>query len=566
MKIESKDTDIESLLDGSYFYIPRFQRPYSWDDDNLNDFWNDTISSKTEDYFIGSMVVYRKGKQQFGVVDGQQRLTTITILLCVIRDHFLALNSKDLAEGIHQLVERKDRSNKNEFVLKTETSFPYFQEHIQKFNEDAEIDVDIKVEEKNLKNAHALFFKLVSSLLRSIDLDTTINEDEKIDVKINKLIEIRDSVLNLNLIFIKLDNEDDAYLIFETLNTRGKDLALTDLVKNHFSKHLKNRGEVDAAKLKWEKMLGTIHNSSSDIGTDNFIYHFWSSRYEAVTLKKLFPKIKKHVTKARAKSYLDALLKDSDIYRSIHEPSYNWQKNEVEVSRSLHAIQMFKLSQPTPAIMALVRAYNEGKIKYKRLRDTISAIEKFHFIFTAITSSRSSGGISAMYSSFAIKIFESKDSQHASQLIDEFVKKLRDKRPSLEEFKVAFKEVVYTNSNSKQKNLVRYILEKFSINYGYKYPVDFEDLTIEHLAPQNKTGQDDWTESSIGCLGNLIFLDQKANGAVDTKGFHKKKEYLIENDYSVPDFILNCDIWTPDKALEHAEDMANVAYNQIWKI
>jgi len=88
MKIESKDTDIESLLAGAYFHIPRFQRPYSWDEDNLGDFWNDVIVNKSDDYFIGSMVVYKKDKQQFGVVDGQQRLTTITILLCVIRDYF----------------------------------------------------------------------------------------------------------------------------------------------------------------------------------------------------------------------------------------------------------------------------------------------------------------------------------------------------------------------------------------------------------------------------------------------------------------------------------------------
>jgi len=307
MKIESKDTDIESLLVGSYFHIPRFQRPYSWDDENLNDFWNDVVVNQSDAYFIGSMVVFKKDKQQFGVVDGQQRLTTITILLCVIRDYFLKLNSRDLAEGIHQLIERKDRSNKNEYVLKTETSFPYFQEHIQKFNDEVELDIDIQLEEKNLKSADQRFNKLVGSILSAVDLDASIDPEDRRELKIKKLLDVRDAVLNLNLIFITLDNEDDAYLIFETLNTRGKDLALTDLVKNHFSKHLKAKGAVDHATIKWEAMLGTIHNSSADISSDNFIYHFWSSRYEAVPLKKLFPKIKKVIIKAKAKTYLDDL-------------------------------------------------------------------------------------------------------------------------------------------------------------------------------------------------------------------------------------------------------------------
>jgi hypothetical protein len=313
-------------------------------------------------------------------------------------------------------------------------------------------------------------------------------------------------------------------------------------------------------------MLDIIHNSSSDISSDNFIYHFWSSRYEAVPLKKLFPKIKREVTKANAKDYLNDLVSDAKIYRSIHEPSFEWSKNESEVSDSLYALQMFKLSQPTPATIALVRAYRDGKIKYKKLREALSAIEKFHFIFTAITSSRSSGGISAMYSSFAIKLFDSKDSQEAAILITEFVSKLREKRPSLDEFKVAFREVVYTNSNSKQKNLVRYILEKFSLHNSYKYPVDFDKLTIEHLCSQAKIGEGDWTEASVGCLGNLLFLDKKMNGELDTKDFREKKYILTERGYSLPKFIVELDEWSPSEVFKHADNMAEEAYNEIWKI
>lgn len=331
MKIESKDTDIESLLDGSFFYIPRFQRPYSWDDENISEFWNDLVINKGEDYFIGSMVVFKKAKQQFGVVDGQQRLTTITILLCVIRDEFKKLGNKNLAEGLHQLVERKDRNNQSEYVLKTETSFPYFQENIQKFSE-PEVETEIKTEERNLENAHKMFIKYVASAMASVDTDSTISDEDKNNLKNAKLIEIRNSVLNLNVIFVTLDNEDDAYLIFETLNTRGKDLALTDLVKNHFAKHIKARGDVDHTKLKWQQILETIHNSSVDISSDNFIYHYWASRYESVTLKKLFPKIKKNIKRTNAKEYIDSLVSDAKIYRSIYETSYGWNKSEREVS------------------------------------------------------------------------------------------------------------------------------------------------------------------------------------------------------------------------------------------
>ncbi|MBK1674984.1 RloF protein [Ectothiorhodospira shaposhnikovii] len=565
MKIESHDSDIESLLDSSYFHIPRFQRPYSWEDEHVQDFWDDVVANQADDYFIGSMVVFKNSKQRFGVVDGQQRLTTITILLCVLRDAYLELGAEDLAKGVHQLVERKDRNNKNEFVLKTETSFPYFQEHIQKFKDDPDADGKSIPEELNLLSAHKKFKSLVLKVLESIEEDPSIPTERKTKSKLSRLTNIRDSIFNLNVIFVALDNEDDAYLIFETLNTRGKDLALTDLVKNHFTKHLKAKGDVDIARIKWENIQEVIHNSSEGLSSDNFIYHFWASRYEAIPQKKLFPKFKKAVTKARAKEYLNFLVNDSKLYRSLYETSYEWNKNEADVSRSLAAIQLFKLSQPIPALLSLVRAYRDKKIKYGRLRDAVCAIENFHFQFTAITSSRSSGGISAMYSSFAQRLFASSNSQEAASEIDKLKGKLRERVPSLDEFKVAFKEVYYTNANSKPKNLVRYVLRKFSEHYGFKYAVDFDDLTVEHLYPQSKI-DNKWSAEIVGSFGNLIFIDGKMNEKLGDKSHGEKIKALKQEGYSLPSVMNESDEWTPDLVVKHTEEMAKVAHEEIWKI
>jgi len=565
MKIESHDSDIESLLDSRYFHIPRFQRPYSWEDEHIDEFWEDVITNQSPDYFIGSMVVFKKAKQQFGVVDGQQRLTTITILLCVLRDKFLEIESTDLAKGIHQLIERKDRSNKNEFVLKTETSFPYFQEHIQKFNEDADADSKFLDEEQNLYNAHNRFKMLVDGAIDVIENDTTISPAKKETKKLNKLESLRDAVFNLKVIFVVLEDEDDAYIIFETLNTRGKDLALTDLVKNHFTKNLKAKGEVDHARLKWDGILDTIHNSSEDISADNFIYHFWASRYEAIPQKKLFKRFKRAVTKTNSKNYLGFMVEDSKLYRSLYETSYGWNKNETVAARSLAAMQLFKLSQPIPATLSLVRAYRNKVIKYARLKDALIAIEKFHFQFTAITSSRSSGGISSMYSSFGQRLFSCDNANDAANEIDDLKKKLRDRVPSQDEFTVAFKEVYLTNANSKQKNLVRYILRNFAEHYKMKYAVDFEDLTVEHLYPQSKINSK-WPEGVVGSLGNLILLDGENNEKISNNDFDTKMAYLKKNGVDIPEFVANAESWTPENIEKNTLEMAEVAYQSIWKI
>ena len=94
MKIRSIDKEIKDILESGYYRIPRFQRPYSWDRENLEDFWNDVIVDSDSDYFIGSMVVFKSQHSDvFGVVDGQQRLTTITVMLAAVRNALKELDS-----------------------------------------------------------------------------------------------------------------------------------------------------------------------------------------------------------------------------------------------------------------------------------------------------------------------------------------------------------------------------------------------------------------------------------------------------------------------------------------
>ena len=129
MKITCLDKQVGQFLKESFYRIPRFQRPYSWDRTNIEEFWNDAVVENQAQYFIGNFVVY-DDKNAMGVVDGQQRLTTITLLLCALRNAFQKENLPNLAKGIHGLIERTDISDQRFYVLQTETSYPYFQEHI----------------------------------------------------------------------------------------------------------------------------------------------------------------------------------------------------------------------------------------------------------------------------------------------------------------------------------------------------------------------------------------------------------------------------------------------------
>src|SRR5947208_1400144 len=190
MKIESTDQDIRNVLSSGYYRIPRFQRPYSWTRENIQDFWDDIVKNAPESYFIGSMVVFKDGSQRFGVVDGQQRLTTITILLAVIRDRLSELEFSNLAQGIQNLIERKNIDNKPEFVLSTETSYPFFQEHVLKFGKPEMACKEMR-EEENLRSAFGLFTDLIRGVVQSTRSDTSLKEDHKKKRIQERLIAIR---------------------------------------------------------------------------------------------------------------------------------------------------------------------------------------------------------------------------------------------------------------------------------------------------------------------------------------------------------------------------------------
>jgi len=564
MKIESQDRRVDELLKGNIFLIPRFQREYSWEPDHVAAFWSDVIENLSEAYFIGAMVVYKVERSTLAVVDGQQRLTTITILLCAIREAFKKIDRPDLADGLQAYIEQKDRENKTVYVLKTESSFPFLQEEILK-NDDAEVPFTIGREEEAIQRAFDIFQQNIDQeVAEYLGNKEQSAEDNQKDAT-TWLSMLRDTVFDLNLILVTLDTEDDAYLIFETLNTRGKDLALADLLRNHFAKLIRNVSEVDQVKEKWSKVQDTIKSSPVQLDPDTFIVHSWQSRYDFVTKAKTFQKVKDRVSKKNAKSHLDRFVSDSEQWRSIFDTDYIWSKSEKEVARSLKALRTFKVVQPTPGVLSLVRAYRDKVIKYKTLRNALSNIEKFHFAFNAITSSRSSGGISGMYSSFGRQIFECDDSGEASTIIADLVTKLRHREVAGSEFDVGFEQVIYTNKHSSQKALVQYILRKLAMFESQPFIGETDDLTIEHLLPQSSSRADE-DHQVIGQIGNLMLVDQKTNEMLSTNNFKEKKFILESRGYKLPELFDDVDELDEEVIRRNTQRISELARNEIWKV
>lgn len=567
MKIICKDVEIRNVLDTGYYDVPRFQRAYSWERDHIVDFLNDTVVTCEEDYFIGSMVVFRENTGTFGIVDGQQRLTTITMILCALRDAYKAEDFEDLARGIHSLIERIDLDNNPRFVLQTETSYPYFQEYIQKYNE-PEIEAELSQEEINLKNAFDLICRFITDEIESIK---GYKGNKRVDIAAlvrNRLHEMRDRILKLKVVLIELENEVDACTIFETMNTRGKDLSVGDLIKNHLLKHIKvgNR-QVDLPKNKWMQIREHIDNAG-DVDIDIFLLHVWLSRYEYTSLKTLYKKFKLTIKNNELKSFQDDLLNDARIYRSIFDPeSHPWEKNKREIRNVLISLDNFHVTQQTPMVLAVLREHQNDRLKYKLTLDCLEAIEKFHYMYTAITSQRSSGGIASMYSSYARKLLHARDDQARNKVIQELKQKMREKVPTFDEFIAGFKKLKFINEFTKHKKTIQYTLSRIDSYYSkHGLVVDYTLMTIEHIYAQNPRKKSTLQDVPIGQIGNLILIDEKTNGGMGNKEFGQKKEVLTKAKIFIDDVLLVTETWGKEEIERRTELLGKLAYENVFRI
>lgn len=559
---------MKAMLEGGFYKIPRFQRPYSWDQENVDDFWSDAIANTEPDYFIGSFVLYPENATSdvSMVVDGQQRLTTATILLAAIRNAFHELEDTALASGVQSLIERADVNNEKRYVLRTETSYPYFHEYVQKDGK-PQLPRSVGREELAIETAYRYVSKQIQAAMAAVDDDPSIASQQKSARKRQKLLQLRDNVLRLQLIAIELQSEDEAYIIFETLNTRGKDLGIADLVKNLVARLLKpsNKG-VDVAKEKWSTILREFDESAADIDVNAFIYHSWISRHQYAGREKLFRKIKSGVTAATVAAFLDQLVLDAHLYRECLEPdNASWSKQEGELRESFRALALFKVAQPLPMMLGLLRSYRAGEISLAMMRDTLRAMENFHVQFTALTAQRTGGGTAKMYAASAQDLTGAKTKQKRADVLKAFRSKLRTRVPTYADFEAGFEQLEYLSTNTKQKSIVQYLLQRLDQHQRNSLPVDYAKMSIEHIAPENPAGGAS-AVASVGRIGNLVLLDERANSKVGNKPFAAKRT-LYKTALTPLDTVLDrASQWTSTEINSRTKLLAKLAYEQVFKV
>lgn len=561
MKLDANDRTLRAILNTYFFFIPRFQRPYSWEIEQVEELWEDAVRDSGPDYFIGSMVVYPHGDDTVAVIDGQQRLTTLMMFLCAIRNAADANEDHRLANGTHTFIERTDENDEQRFVLHTESSYPYLHDEILS-RDKAELDAEVGAEERALDAAYRRVRAYVLDTVATVLIDPALSAEKKKKKVSTELSALRDRLLGLRLIFVEVGSQDAATTIFVTLNSRGKDLEPADLVKAQLLNLLPKKGQLDRPLEKWAKVVDMLDASQTPLNLTDFLLASWRSRYGATTAKKLHRDVRSTIKKPQASAFLDDLITDAELFRRVNEPDYyrKWTREGKEAARSLAFFRDFGIKQPMPLLLSLIREYDGKRISSSQVCRALRMIEDYHFGWTVLAGKSSTGGMSGLFGRFARELGKAADRNAKGVVINSLGTELRARRPSAAEWDEAFAALWFTDNYTSEKKVIQYALRRIYQHESPTAAVDFSHMTIEHLEPQ--AGGSD----AVGLIGNLILVTESLNAKLDNKAWPEKRKLLRKaDDQWIPSEVKSTADWGDEDILTRTGLLAVLGRTKVWK-
>lgn len=577
MNIKPYDKTVRDLLGSKrQFVIPRFQREYSWDKKNYQEFLEDMLGNliikdgriSSSQYFLGTMLFignFAEGtEQEIQVVDGQQRLTTITILFSAMSDIFLTLGEQTLSRQLFAYIMTEDDDGNEVRILKSKTSYPFFSYFIQ--DKEKKMSPDATTEEEHcIKETYEYFrAQLTEAKLKSMLKRKHGSEIVEALSEIDVLKALRDQVLNSTFIFISTTDREQANKIFEILNAKGKRLAYIDLIKNKIFEVLNKVEPADFAEETWKNIKETLSFGKESVGLATFYQHFWSSKYKKVSSNKLYEAFNSTIKKSETEytEFIKELLKNAKIYMQIVNPKredYNNRKEYFGIVQSLSCINnYFNVVQVRIALLALFDTKQRGIVDFTMLRDTLSCLENFHFAYNAILANRTNR-LEKIYSSFAIALRKSQTKAEAKCVIrDKLVAPLDELFPTFDSFSEKFVALSFTKKDKVSNVKTKYAINKLNSLYSNN-EVFANDGTIEHIIPEKEQG------NTLN-IGNLILLEDNLNVEAGHENYANKCAVYAKSNYIwVKNFVAQHEQWDSSMIEQRAKEMAKVYYTEILK-
>ncbi len=513
------------------YKIPDFQREFSWDKENIDMFFEDlTRTNKNDKNFLGAILINQikiKNRVIYEVIDGQQRMTTICLLLIAMRDMArkeLGANN-ELSEEIHKLLIEKGELIDGKFkpisrIRLNKNNDGVFMTLIQKdpiYKGD-----ERKKSNKLLSNAFELFEKKLKEICLFDGNSEKKLEKKKIDNNLRKILE--NLITNSILIMIKVPEDDSPY-IFEVLNTGGVKLTVANIIRNYF---YKNKKFIVGSLKKWDEVEDLLGMEVS-----NFIRYFWNSKYVFKTVRQVYKKGIKKLEGDKINNFFESLYSEKEIYNYVAQPIFGAYPKNIKSDHyyPINAFNVMGVKTIRPLILSAYSRFCKDPIKEgKSFKKLLEFLEQFLFVVT--TCKINTNDIEKKFALCA-KSLRSND-QDFEGVIN--LLKKGDLLPGPDQFKESFINMEITNSK-KAKYIFGKIHQKQKGSLTILNP-DEEKIQVEHIMPKNisKWRKDlqnwlarldseslgEYFKENINKIGNITILVKEDNVSISNKSFSEK--------------------------------------------
>jgi uncharacterized protein with ParB-like and HNH nuclease domain len=546
-----------SLFDKTVFNIPKYQRAYSWEENNWRELWDDIkniVLEKDKEHFLGAIIYYHGSSNNhkyshYDVIDGQQRLTTLTILMRVIYEK-LRENNEEIYIRFSDEIYKKYICNKIDetfFLNLSKKDDKFFKDYVQHVNPTRNKQGKL-VSNKNIRKCFDFFNERLIEYFRN----NTHEKSEEICWKLKEKIE-------QNLVFVVVDvNTDvDAYTIFESINAKRQGLTTSDLLKNFIFSAADQieKDKPDSKKLsKTEDLWDRMEQDLEKTEINQYIRHYWVSNYEKVFEKELYQQIKIRFQSNYPEilSFFEKVVSESEIYSSIIAG---------EVS-------------------ALTKGANKALEQLRQLRNR----QYYPLVLSALTSEKISDEVSQLIidiSSVAVRrSIIGKNPNELESFFSENASKLRRKEITIFDLRQTLFKDFWINDEqillelrsmdfSDQEYLAKFILKEYEIDKGVEEK-KLGKVSLEHVLPRNPENLDDWgiTEDKkneiVWNLGNLALIGQTYNSKMSNKSFKKKLPFLKKSEIKTTASIATLENWDEGSILERNNKLGDFIV-KCWK-
>ena len=549
--MEIKDKKLKDIFTtnagADKFTIPDYQRPYVWDEDKVEEYFNDLVNDNEVNLpFLGSFI-FQNQNNEYDIVDGQQRFITTTILIAVLRNISDEKRSEDgLTEHIKRQLDNFHHQTKSRLVdvnnlgdviglilTVWEKERDFFEKYILKGEEEKLQRTGHRIikKDKTKYNIYKNYWKLFDMVEETI-AESGGNVTSVLNHIMSKLDEMK-------VVTIEVDTDVEAYTAFEIVNARGQELGNIDLLKNLFYKSASAVEDIDWMKETWEKMISNIEDcSGSKVNTESFLKLFWHSYFGGsrfATTRTMFSRFKQYMQEKTYKEVAQKLLYNSELFKTFFDLiEYDWtnlSKYNKRILVSLKFLRSFNITQAYILFLSIIR----NKLDDKKISQIVEATEKFHFAYSAV-SKKQANKMEKLYGKFAeaFEKVDKEDSNTIGTLYSQFINKLEDLLPGEGEFLENFIEINYI----KKKEVIRYIFYKIhQENCDGATILDFDSgrANLEHINSQEQSNNEVVLNSELlHNIGNIMPLSARDNNRARNATLRDKIEQYKNSGETIP--------------------------------